>query len=607
MSQKKQAYSSLNHPQQGLVLDFLDKCIPENLLSDTSERFKARTLILLVSIIFLLSAVSMGFVITVDQIVPLRRLITISLIALQTLSFVIMWRSKNTLQASWYMIVMLLVTVMFIDYNNESFDGPYTIIWILPVSLSAMLLGGAAALKVTLLAILGMSINFTLYKLGLLPEPISVKDMWLNLEFGMSVSIILIVTFCLHILHSMTRQRERELSFEIEERKAIAKELEKAKDIAEQAAKNKSMFLATMSHELRTPLNSILGNAELLSREKLQDQTGARVNDIVSAGQLLMSIINEVLDLSKLDYQSIEFNNEIYDISDQIKRVCRMVETRVKPGVELLVEGVEDAVYIEADQNRLSQVILNLVSNASKFTEKGSIKVSLVKRVGKGISIIVKDTGVGISKEDAKNLFQDFVQVRKHANRQVEGTGLGLAIVQRIVDRMGGAIRLESDEGKGSQFIVQLPLERLSKNPQKNKSPAHDSPLENDFSLLRVLVVDDVEMNCIILKALLSELGVKHITEEFDGEDAVKLIQQGHQFDVILMDIRMPKMDGLEASQMIRMLAYDKPIIAVTANAFEEDKQACLNAGMNYFLSKPIELEKLKDILQTILYSGAEH
>ena len=603
LSQNKYPPESL---QKKSSLRFLDRFIPENLLDDASDRFKARTLLILVGTLLLLSALSMALVIAVDQSVPFRRLFTISLIALQPLALVFMWYYKNTREASWYIVMMVFITVMFIDHNNASFGGAFTITWILPTSISVMLLGGVAAMKVTFIAIIGMSFNFILYKFGLLPDPITAQEQWVNIEYIITICIILIVAFCLYGLHSMTRQREQELFFEIEGRKAIAKELEKAKDIAEQAAKNKSMFLATMSHELRTPLNSILGNAELLSRGQLQDKSEERVTAIVSAGQLLLSIINDVLDLSKFDSYGIELDIEAYDISEQIKKISRMLDAMVKPGVELILEGVEEAVYIKADQKRFSQVILNLVSNAVKYTEQGSIKISLVQNHGEGIAITVQDTGIGISEKDAKNLFQDFVQVRKHANRQVEGTGLGLAIVRRIVERMGGDIRLESDEGKGSQFTVRLPLEILPTDQVEEKKSEQNTTAEYDFSSLRVLIVDDVAMNCIILKALLEELNIQDVIEKYDGEEALELIQQGSQFDVILMDIRMPKMDGLEASQLIRKLAYDKPIIAVTANAFEEDRQACLNAGMNDFLSKPIEIEKLKEVLQNTLYPRPE-
>tara|TARA_R110002073_G_scaffold38859_6_gene111241 strand:- start:8099 stop:9922 length:1824 start_codon:yes stop_codon:yes gene_type:complete len=604
LSHVKHTPNALVHKRSTLRL--LDKYIPENLLCDASERFKARTLLLLVCILLLLSTISMGLVIAIDQSVPLRRLITITLIALQPIAFAIMWHFKNTREASWYTVGMTLITVVFIDHNNASFGGAFTITWILPTSLSVMLLGGVAALKVTLLAILGMSFNFILYKFDMLPEPITAQEKWLNIEFIISVFIILIVTFCLYALHSMTRQREQELFAEIETRKVIVKELEAAKNIAEQAAANKSMFLATMSHELRTPLNSILGNAELLSREQLANKTEARVNDIYSAGQLLISIINDVLDLSKFDSFGIELSHQVYDITDQLKRIHRMMTPKLKPGVSFVLEGVNQPIYINADQNRLSQVILNLVSNAVKFTEQGQIILSLICDSESSMTIQVKDTGVGISEEDAKNLFQDFFQVRKHANRQVEGTGLGLAIIQRIINRMAGTISLDSHEGKGSTFIVVLPVDIVQTDLKALDSVTGDdkNEIEHDLSQLKLLIVDDVAMNCIILNALLEELGINGVVEEHDGEEAVERIRQDNSFDMILMDIRMPKMDGLEASRLIRELAYNKPIIAVTANAFEEDKQACLEAGMSAFLSKPIELDKLKEVLQRMTESS---
>ena len=298
------------------------------------------------------------------------------------------------------------------------------------------------------------------------------------------------------------------------------------------------------------------------------------------------------------EYFDIELNNETYDISDQIKRIQRMMESKLKPDVAFILKGASSPIYIHSDQNRLSQVILNLVSNAVKFTEVGQITVELICEQN-AIIVKVSDTGVGISKNDAKNLFQDFVQVRKHANRQVEGTGLGLAIIKRIIDRMDGTITLDSEEGKGSIFTVKLPLktEEFSHTIPMPEAENQISTTTNDLSQLRLLVVDDVPMNCIILNALLEELGITQITEEHDGEDAVALVRKNSSFDMILMDIRMPKMDGLEASKLIRELGYTQPDIAVTANAFEEDKQACLDAGMSDFLSKPIELEKLKEVL----------
>ena len=596
MSQNKQASSLLD--QEKSTLKFLDRLVPKALLTDTTELFKARILVVMVGILVLLSFISMSMVIAVDQTINERRLITIILISLQPIALCLMWWKKSTVKASWFVITTLAITIMYIDYNNASFKGAFSIVWILPTTLTVMLLGGRAALKVAFISILGMSTNFVLLKTDLLPAPITPPEKWLNAEFIISITVMLIVTFSVYALAKVAKQKELELSSEIDSRINIAKELEESKNVAEQAAANKSMFLATMSHELRTPLNAILGNAELLSRDQLEDKTKSRVNDIYASGQLLISIINDVLDLSKFDTHGIELSLETYDIADQLKRIQRMMEPKVKPDVSFKLEGVDKPVYIHADQNRLSQVVLNLASNAVKFTEQGQIILSLVC-MADSIIIQVKDTGVGISEEDAKNLFQDFVQVRHHANRQVEGTGLGLAIIQRIINRMSGTIKLESQEGQGSTFTVELPFKIMDMpfvEEVSNITEASDS-VENALSQLNILVVDDVPMNCIILNALLEELGIDTITEENDGEEAVERIRQDNSFDMILMDIRMPKMDGLEATKIIRELGYKKPIIAVTANAFEEDKQACLDAGMSDFLSKPIELNKLQEVL----------
>tara|TARA_R110001592_G_scaffold103247_3_gene291005 strand:- start:10402 stop:12207 length:1806 start_codon:yes stop_codon:yes gene_type:complete len=600
LRQKQQALSLLG--QHNSTFKHLDKLIPANILLDVSERFKARTLIIMIGILFSISIVSMTLIIVVDESLPIRRLITITLISLQPIAIWFMWLKKRTVDAAWFVVSLLAITIMFIDYNNQSFKGAYSILWILPPTITVMLLGGRAALKITVVSMIAMSLNFFLLKLNLLPPPITPQAKLLNVEFVISITVILIVSFSVFALSRMTTLKEKELSLEIESRKRIAKKLEEARDVAQQAAKNKSMFLATMSHELRTPLNSILGNAELLSRDKLEDKTKGRINDIYSAGQLLISIINDVLDLSKFDTYGISLNDEVYDISSQIKRIHRMMESKVKPSVEFIIEGVDEPIIIKADQNRISQIILNLVSNAVKFTEVGCIKLSVARDSDKSIKIVVSDTGVGISDEDAKTLFHDFIQIRKNKNQQVEGTGLGLAIIQRIVDRMAGIISLESIEGKGSTFTVKLPFDLVSSDQidEFNISQQRQTPIEHDLSSLSILIVDDVAMNCIILKALLEELGVKNIQEEHDGEEAVELIKQGNQFDVILMDIRMPKMDGLEASQLIRGLAYKKAIIAVTANAFEEDKKACLDSGMDGFLSKPVEIDKLKEILESI-------
>ncbi|KZZ68487.1 hypothetical protein A3763_14240 [Oleiphilus sp. HI0128] len=220
------------------------------------------------------------------------------------------------------------------------------------------------------------------------------------------------------------------------------------------------------------------------------------------------------------------------------------------------------------------------------------------------LKIQVSDTGNGISEENQKRLFQDFVQVGDDTQKHMEGTGLGLAITRRIVERMEGDIQVYSSLGKGTTMAVYLPVE-LVEEPQTDQDPdiASNSLNDVDYSAVRVLIVDDVEMNCVMLEALLNSLGISNCEVERDGLDAVNRIKQDDNFDILLMDVRMPIMNGLDATRQIRELGYDKPVIALTANAFEEDQEGCLEAGMEHFLAKPLRLEDLQSVLNKALAS----
>ncbi|WP_156495042.1 response regulator, partial [Oleiphilus sp. HI0128] len=235
---------------------------------------------------------------------------------------------------------------------------------------------------------------------------------------------------------------------------------------------------------------------------------------------------------------------------------------------------------------------------------QGHIGLSM-SMLGDGqLKIQVSDTGNGISEENQKRLFQDFVQVGDDTQKHMEGTGLGLAITRRIVERMEGDIQVYSSLGKGTTMAVYLPVE-LVEEPQTDQDPdiASNSLNDVDYSAVRVLIVDDVEMNCVMLEALLNSLGISNCEVERDGLDAVNRIKQDDNFDILLMDVRMPIMNGLDATRQIRELGYDKPVIALTANAFEEDQEGCLEAGMEHFLAKPLRLEDLQSVLNKALAS----
>jgi len=385
------------------------------------------------------------------------------------------------------------------------------------------------------------------------------------------------------------------------ERKKRMKEFAKLKEKAEASAKSKAIFLATMSHELRTPLNSVIGNAQLLEKEELPDRVRMRVNDIAIAGNLLLTLINDVLDFSKLEENKVTLLPEPYDLVSQLRELSRILVPRFKPGVELHLQGLEGELYINADQNRLAQVFMNLLSNAAKFTESGAVTVSLT--CGDDIRIAIEDSGVGIKQEDISRLFQRFSQVGDDSKRNVEGTGLGLVISKGLVELMGGTIEVSSEIGLGSTFTVVLPRSLIVPTPITNQlSEADQTSL--DLEGVHILVVDDVVMNCTVLEAMLEEFGQVNVDLAYSGGDAIRFIEEHIDVDIVFMDMRMPEMDGIETTQRLREMGFNGLIVAVTANASVEDRVACEEAGMNGFLSKPLVITELRNVLIDLLERG---
>lgn len=362
---------------------------------------------------------------------------------------------------------------------------------------------------------------------------------------------------------------------------------------AQAASAAKSMFLATMSHEIRTPLNGIIGSADLLRTTDLDADQRGRVLTIWRSGHVLLEIINAILDYSNLDANGVTYSDAPVSLPEVAVLLDDMFRTRIADA-QLSFDVDLPSVTVATDEIRLRQVLLNLVGNAIKFTPAGGVSVrgALLPQVG--LRIEVQDSGIGIAPEEHDKLFRDFSQIEGSASRRFGGTGLGLAICKRIVTGMGGRIGVDSAPGKGSVFWLELPVTMLGPAAAPAARPLPQTP--NAPTNMHVLLVEDNAVNREVAVALLRSFGAEVVTAN-DGSIACDLVRRD-TFDLVLMDLQMPVMDGLAATRAIRAFGIDVPIVGLTANAFAEDRQRCLDAGMTDFMAKPVTRDKLGSVLQ---------
>ena len=417
------------------------------------------------------------------------------------------------------------------------------------------------------------------------------------------------------IRYSIERKRiDEALKSEIAKHEKLEADLIKAKEAAEEAAKAKSAFLANMSHELRTPMNAVIGFSSLLLDDNLTQEQTEYIEGIRNGGEALLTIINDILDFSSAENDKVELEHQPFSLKQLIDESLDLVAIQAsQKGLNLsqtINYNTPDTII--GDHGRLRQILVNLLTNAIKFTDKGDISLSVsskvVERNQRQMFFEVRDTGIGIPQDRMDEIFKPFTQLERTLSRKRDGVGLGLAITKNLVELMGGKIWFESVPGKGSTFHFMILAETI---PGKQLESGEMDLGVASKSLpglkpMRILVAEDNPSNQRVLVEMLKRMGYR-ADAVADGSEVIQALER-QDYDLVLMDVKMPEMDGITATQVIRKLRLERgpTIVAITAYALEGDREKCLEAGMDDYISKPIQLKELAAILEKYSVSPEE-
>ena len=547
------------------------------------------------------------------QLVRLAQIVLMALAALATVRFREQVTRHYTL-ACWVLVLFGTLVGARINIEGQAAAAsPITLYWALTTTavLGTMMLYGFARLSVfSTLALGGFMAVFTLHCAATHGS----GDAHALHRMATHILAANVLGLC---LYRFSLGRERKLFLQSRRKNHMA-ELRRMKEQAEAANRAKTAFLANMSHEIRTPMNGVIGALSMLNEQNLPERDRLFVKSARDSARHLLHLLDEILDFAKLNAQKVKLTPAPFDPRDTVVAACEAFRaTAVQKGIGLRgdTRGLPaDILQFVADESKLRQVLLNLVSNAVKFTQQGEVTVCLgVEQRSSQVATLViqvSDTGMGIPETAMEQLYQPFFQVESGSNRSHGGTGLGLAICKQIIEQMGGSITVRSTQGAGTTFCIRLDLP-YSTEPIAPAEPAEVTrhgfadtlPPPDDEPRLQghVLLVEDNEVNAFIASMTLESLGVT-CRQARNGEIAVALFRE-EAFDVVLMDCEMPVMDGYEAARQIRELEADDtarprtPIVALTAHALSGDREACLARGMDDYLTKPFDRHTLAQVL----------